>query len=43
MSNSKQAVPDTLPLLRDRIDSIDSQIQMLINERATCAQKVAEV
>lgn len=43
MSNSKQAVPDTLPLLRDRIDSIDSQIQMLINERASCAQKVAEV
>ncbi|AWY01319.1 chorismate mutase [Marinomonas primoryensis] len=43
MSNSKQAVPETLPLLRDRIDSIDSQIQLLINERATCAQKVAEV
>ncbi|MCV2402354.1 prephenate dehydratase [Marinomonas sp. C2222] len=44
MSNSnKQSVPDTLPLLRDRIDSIDSQIQSLINERARCAQKVADV
>ena len=43
MSNTKPAVPETLPLLRDRIDSIDSQIQILINERARCAQKVAEV
>lgn len=40
---NKQSIPDTLPLLRDRIDSIDSQIQSLINERAQCAQKVAEV
>lgn len=43
MSDSIQTIPDTLPLLRDRIDSIDSQIQALINERARCAQKVAEV
>lgn len=43
MSNTKQPVPETLPLLRDRIDSIDSHIQALINERAQCAQKVAEV
>ncbi|MBJ7538499.1 prephenate dehydratase [Marinomonas transparens] len=43
MSNTNQTVPNTLPLLRDRIDSIDSQIQSLINERARCAQKVAEV
>ena len=43
MVDKKQSVPDTLPLLRDRIDSIDSQIQTLINERAMCAQKVAEV
>ena len=43
MTKSKTTVPDTLPLLRDRIDSIDSQIQNLINERARCAEKVAEV
>lgn len=29
--------------LRDQIDSIDKQIQVLINERAACAQRVAEV
>ena len=29
--------------LRDQIDSIDQQIQVLINERAACAQRVAEV
>ncbi|GAB3477886.1 prephenate dehydratase [Marinomonas epiphytica] len=43
MTEKKPQVPDTLPLLRDRIDFIDSQIQSLINERARCAEKVAEV
>lgn len=37
------AIPVTLPMLRDRIDAIDSEIQILVNERARCAQKVAEV
>lgn len=32
-----------LGLLRDRIDSIDSQILALLNQRAECAQEVAEV
>lgn len=32
-----------LGLLRDQIDQLDQTIQKLINERATCAQKVAEV
>ncbi len=32
-----------LGVLRDQIDQIDRQIQELINQRASCAQKVAEV
>lgn len=32
-----------LRLLRDDIDSIDEQIQSLINQRVACAQRVAEV
>lgn len=32
-----------LSLLRDQIDSIDKQLQSLINQRAECAQRVAEV
>jgi chorismate mutase/prephenate dehydratase len=32
-----------LRVLRDQIDSIDQQIQTLLNQRAECAQKVAEV
>ena len=32
-----------LALLRQQIDALDSQIQTLINQRAACAQKVAEV
>jgi len=32
-----------LAALRDQIDSIDRQIQDLINQRASCAQRVAEV
>ncbi|WP_067214586.1 prephenate dehydratase [Marinomonas gallaica] len=43
MTIKKDTIPMTLPLLRDRIDAIDAQIQDLINERAACAQKVAEV
>ncbi|MBK6757750.1 MAG: prephenate dehydratase [Moraxellaceae bacterium] len=33
----------TLPELRQQIDSIDEQIHQLINQRAICAQQVAEV
>lgn len=33
----------TLPELRERIDSLDLQIQDLINARAACAQQVAQV
>ncbi|WP_438466017.1 prephenate dehydratase [Marinomonas sp. PE14-40] len=43
MPKNNTNVPDTLPLLRDRIDAIDTEIQALINERAQCAQKVADV
>jgi len=32
-----------LGVLRDQIDSLDQQIQKLINDRAQCAQSVAEV
>ncbi|MEH6576478.1 MAG: prephenate dehydratase [Amphritea sp.] len=32
-----------LQVLRDQIDSIDRQIHTLLNDRARCAQKVAEV
>lgn len=32
----------SLETLRDNIDTLDQQIQALINERAKCAQKVAE-
>jgi chorismate mutase/prephenate dehydratase len=28
--------------LRDRIDELDENIQILLNERAACAQQVAE-
>lgn len=34
---------EQLAILRDQIDDIDQQIQILINQRAQCAQKVAEV
>lgn len=34
---------EKLSLIRKRIDSIDEQIQTLINNRAQCAQEVAEV
>lgn len=34
---------EELGVLRDQIDSLDQQIQELINERAQCAQDVAEV
>jgi len=40
---TQKNIPITLPLLRDRIDAIDAELQALINERAQCAQKVAEV
>ncbi len=32
---------EDLNLIRDQIDSLDQQIQLLLNQRATCAQKVA--
>ncbi|MCL6417005.1 prephenate dehydratase [Aestuariirhabdus sp. Z084] len=38
MSEEKQ-----LQMLRDKIDAIDSDIQQLINQRASCAQEVATV
>lgn len=38
-STSDQALAE----LRDRIDGIDAEIQQLINQRARCAQQVAEV
>lgn len=34
---------EQLAILRDQIDDIDQTIQRLINQRAQCAQKVAEV
>jgi len=33
---------DDLSNLRDQIDDIDQQIQLLLNQRATCAKKVAD-
>ncbi|HMY82635.1 MAG TPA: chorismate mutase, partial [Agitococcus sp.] len=33
----------TLPELRQKIDALDEQIQLLINQRAVCAQQVADV
>jgi len=42
MTNAKGGLP-TLLQLRDDIDRIDNEIQQLINERAQCAQQVAEV
>ncbi len=41
MSEGKTEQP--LDKLRKRIDTIDAEIQALINERASCAQQVAEV
>ncbi|TVQ70186.1 MAG: chorismate mutase [Oceanospirillales bacterium] len=41
-TNTDQAEAALLEL-RNQIDSIDQQIQQLINQRATCAQQVAEV
>lgn len=37
------ATDDRLSKLRERIDALDEQIQTLINERASCAQEVANV
>ncbi|HAG94101.1 MAG TPA: prephenate dehydratase, partial [Gammaproteobacteria bacterium] len=39
MSDSKP----TLDTLRNTIDQLDQQIQALINQRARCAQQVADV
>lgn len=39
MSNEEQQ----LAVIRDQIDAIDKQIQHLLNERAKCAMRVAEV
>ncbi len=36
-------VNETLTQVRNRIDQLDEEIQLLINERAKCAQSVAEV
>ena len=34
---------DKLREIREQIDSLDEQIQRLINERAACAQQVASI
>ena len=43
MSEVNLSEAEQLGLLRDQIDNIDQQIQQLINQRARCAQQVAEV
>ncbi|WP_086480636.1 prephenate dehydratase [Oceanospirillum sanctuarii] len=43
MSEVNLTEAEQLGLLRDQIDNIDQQIQQLINQRARCAQQVAEV
>ncbi len=35
--------PETLESVRQRIDAIDGELQRLLNERAACAMKVAEI
>lgn len=41
--NSFTTEAEELAKLRDEIDSIDQHIQQLVNQRAQCAQKVADV
>jgi chorismate mutase / prephenate dehydratase len=36
-------LPDTLEGVRERIDAIDREIHRLLNQRAACAMKVAEI
>lgn len=43
MTDQMQSVAPELSELRHQIDALDAQIQALINERAHCAQQVAEV
>lgn len=43
MSEEKPKQDERLLVLRDRIDSLDSDITRLISERASCAMEVAEV
>ncbi len=40
---SDSPAPEDLNTLRARIDAIDAQLQSLLNERAACAQQVAQV
>jgi len=42
-NNSFTTEAEELGKLRDEIDAIDQQIQQLVNQRAQCAQKVADV
>jgi len=35
--------PETLESVRERIDTIDRELQRLLNERAACAMRVAEI
>jgi chorismate mutase/prephenate dehydratase len=42
-NNSFTTETEELSKLRDEIDSIDQHIQQLVNQRAQCAQKVADV
>lgn len=43
MANQTNAQEDALGQIRQEIDSIDRQIHQLLNQRARCAQQVAEV
>jgi chorismate mutase/prephenate dehydratase len=38
-----EPLPDTLQGVRERIDAIDREIHRLLNQRAACAMKVAEI
>jgi chorismate mutase/prephenate dehydratase len=42
-NNSFTTEAEELGKLRDEIDSVDQQIQQLVNKRAQCAQKVADI
>jgi len=43
MSDQQQKQEQALKVVRDRIDRVDREIQRLLNERARCAQEVAEI
>jgi len=43
MNEKTMADKEKLKEIRDRIDNLDQEIQILINERAACAQEIAKV